>query len=310
MRERVERLLAGGDFAAVHVEQVQALPQAAPALARGLRVVLRAQNVESDLWRAAAERGGLGGLRRLGAAVEARRLARWEGRAVAAVAVTAALTAADAARLAALAAASAPGRAPRVVHLPAPFPGWQPAATRPLPGAPAVVVLGSGGWLPNRQAARWFTGEVWPTVRRACPGARLHLFGEGELGGAAGAAGAIEAGVVAHPPPADSREAFAPGAILVVPLRIASGVRMKILEAWARGVPVVATPEAAAGLDAESGRDLLIAATAGDLAVAVARLAASPELAARLVEGGRALLAAHHQPAAIADRLIALYRGE
>ena len=59
--------------------------------------------------------------------------------------MTAALTAADAARLAALAAASAPGRAPRVVHLPAPFPGWQPAATRPLPGAPAVVVLGSGG---------------------------------------------------------------------------------------------------------------------------------------------------------------------
>ena len=307
MRERVERLLADGDFAAVHVEQVQALPQAAPALARGLTVVLRAQNVESDLWRAAAERGGLRGLQRFGATVEARRLARWEGRAVAAVAVTAALTAADAARLSELAADSKPATAPRVVHLPAPFPGSLPAATRPLPGAPAVVVLGSGGWLPNRDGAGWFKGEVWPAVRRACPGARLHLFGEGEE---VGRAGAIEPGVVAHPPPADSREAFPPGAILAVPLRIASGVRMKILEAWARGVPVVATPEAAAGLDAESGRDLLLAATAEELAAAIARLAASPELAARLVEGGRALLAARHQPAAIADRLIALYRGE
>jgi glycosyltransferase involved in cell wall biosynthesis len=69
----------------------------------------------------------------------------------------------------------------------------------------------------------------------------------------------VPEGVETHPAPADSREAFAPGAILVVPLRIASGIRMKILEAWARGLPVVATPEAAAGLEAEDGRELLLA---------------------------------------------------
>ena len=82
VEEAVARELAAGSFAAVHVEQVHALPQAAPAAARGLRIVLRAQNVESDLWRAAAARGGLGTGAGL-AAVEARRLAVWEARAVA-----------------------------------------------------------------------------------------------------------------------------------------------------------------------------------------------------------------------------------
>jgi Glycosyl transferases group 1 len=324
VEEAVARELAAETFAAVHVEQVHALPQAAPAAARGLRIVLRAQNVESDLWRAAAARGGLGLARAL-AAVEVRRLAVWEARAVARVAVTAALTEIDQKRLSALVdpkrlvamavgaaldarsgttVAAAAGRRllPKIVVVPAPFPARLPAGGTPLAGAPAVVVLGSGGWLPNRDAGRWFAGTVWPTVRRALPEARLHLFGDD-----AEALAASGAGIDPHPAPAHSRDAFAPGSVLVVPLRIASGVRMKILEAWARGVPVVATPEAAAGLGAEPGRELLLATTAEEFAGALMRLAAEPELAARLVAAGRERLAARHRPAAVADRLLALY---
>ena len=131
-----------------------------------------------------------------------------------------------------------------------------------------------------------------------CPRRRLHLFGDD-----AEALAASGAGIDPHPAPADSRDAFAPGSLLVVPLRIASGVRMKILEAWARGVPVVATPEAAAGLGAEPGRELLLATTAEEFAGALARLAAEPALVARLVAAGRERLAARHRPEAVADRL-------
>ena len=293
--EEVARRLAAERFDAVHAEQAQALPQAAAAFARGVPVVLRAQNVESDLWRAVAARGGLRG-RLAGRA--ARGLAAWEGRAAARAAVTIALTAADAARLAELAGrGSSIQPAARIERVPAPFPAELPAADTPLPGAPAVVLVGSGGWLPNREAARWFVAAAWPAVRAALPGAVLHRFDGGPAA----------PGVVAHPPPADSRAAFAPGAVLAVPLAIASGVRMKILEAWSRGLPVVASPAAAAGLEAADGRELLLADGAAGFAAALARLERERGLAARLVAAGRAALAARHDPGAVADRLLALY---
>src|SRR5215217_388754 len=82
VRREVERLLGEGEsrFDLVHAEQLQALPQAEPAFARGIPVVLRAQNVESQLWAAAARRGR--GIRGLLLRREARSLAAWEGRAV------------------------------------------------------------------------------------------------------------------------------------------------------------------------------------------------------------------------------------
>ena len=110
-----------------------------------------------------------------------------------------------------------------------------------------------------------------------------------------------------HEAPADSREAFPPGAILAVPLRIASGVRVKILESWARGVPVVATPEAAAGLDASDGEELLIAPDPHGFATAIRRLHADASLARALVDAGRILLSARHDPARIAERLAQIY---
>jgi len=95
--------------------------------------------------------------------------------------------------------------------------------------------------------------------------------------------------------------------VLAVPLRVASGVRMKILEAWARGLPVVATPAAAAGLGAEDGRELLLAADSDGFAAAVARLAAEPVLAAELVAAGRSALVRRHAPAAVAAELLRVY---
>ncbi len=80
VRQEVERQLRSERFDLVHAEQLQALPQAEPAFTLGVPVVLRAQNVESDLWRAAAERTQ--GVRGILLRREARRLAAWEGNAV------------------------------------------------------------------------------------------------------------------------------------------------------------------------------------------------------------------------------------
>ena len=133
----------------------------------------------------------------------------------------------------------------------------------------------------------------------ARPGAVLHLFGE--------APRAAVAGVVVQPAPAESGAAFPPGSITVIPARHDTGVPMKGLEAWARGVPVVASPEAAASLAAEDGRQLLVAEDPAALARALSRLADDPALATSLVAGGRSLLAERHDPARVAQRLLELY---
>jgi polysaccharide biosynthesis protein PslH len=289
VRREVERLLKTQRFDLVHAEQLQALPQTEPAAVRGIPIVLRAQNVESDLWAAAGQRGK--GMKGLLLGREAKRLADWEGMAVRRVAATLALTREDAARLRELS-----GGQGNVRVVPAPFPDLPPG-TGTLPGEPAVVVFGSRGWLPNEEAAAWFHDEVWTAVRAELPGAVLHLFGM-DLGGPA---------VVPHPAPKDSGEAFAPGSILAIPLRIASGVRIKILEAWARGVPVVATPAALAGLDAEEGREALVARDAGEFAAAFARLQREPGLRERAVEAGRRARQERHDPGKIAEQLIAEY---
>jgi glycosyltransferase involved in cell wall biosynthesis len=160
--------------------------------------------------------------------------------------------------------------------------------------------MGSATWGPNRSGAAAFVAQDWPRVRAVCPGARLHVFSLPALAPASD-------GVEAHPAPAQSREAFPAGAVLVVPLAVASGVRMKVLEAWARGVAVVATPAAAAGLGAEPGRELLVAEGAAGFAGAIRQLAGEPGLGPALVAAGRALLRRRHDPAAVARTLAGIY---
>ena len=294
VRNEVERALAEERFDLIHAEQLQALPQALGGAARrGLPVVLRAQNVESDLWFASAHRREGVLARWLGG--EGRRLARWEGEALGRVAATVAISELDAERLRSL---GGPGA--RVHVAPVPFPLTLPAGATELPGAPAVVVLGSRGWLPNRDGTRWFVEEVWPAVRGAAPGAKLHLFGQDPPPGAPD-------DVVSHPAPEESAEAFAPGAILAVPLRIASGVRMKVLEGWARGLPVVATPEALAGLDVRDGREALVAVDPKTFARSIAAIHREPETAARLIAAGRDALFRAHDPIRAARELLAVY---
>jgi len=111
-----------------------------------------------------------------------------------------------------------------------------------------------------------------------------------------------------HAAPDESAQAFAPGAILIVPLRIASGVRMKILEAWARGVPVVATPQAAQGLGATDGRELMIARTGIEFASAIAKLTDDASVRAAMIAAAREFLRMQHNPAKIAEQMLAVYR--
>jgi len=294
VRDRVRALLSAEAFDLIHAEQLQAVANCDGAGLPAVPLVLRSQNVESDLWRRlAAYRPALRPL----LLREARRLGEWEAQAVRRSNATIALTKRDAAQLAALA-----GKPGKVQHIPAPFPAeLASGCAHALTGVPPVVLFSGAGWLPNREGARWFIREVWPTVSERLPGAVLHTFGP-----VSGVRGRVN--VVTHSPPSDSSAVFVPGAVLVVPLRVASGVRVKILEAWARGIPVVATPEAAEGLEATDGSELLLARDAIAFATGLESLACDTEMREGLVRRARTLLGANHDPATIAARMLSVYR--
>lgn len=291
VRATVDELCHQGRFDIVHAEQLQAFWATGGAAARNLPRVLRAQNVESDLWRQAASTARWA---RPAMAWESRQLATWEGSAVRAADLTLALTAEDRERLTELAGGG------RVEIVTAPFANRLPRADRVLPGDPPIVLFGSAGWLPNRRAGESFVHRVWPLVRQRLPQAELHVFGDSPATNGF-------TGVSRHPAPQDSKTAFAPGSILVVPLDIASGVRMKILEAWARGIPVVASPAAAKGLRFTAGRELLVATDAAGYAAACERLAREDGLRAAMVQAGRERLRTDHHPARLAARQLELY---
>ena len=78
--------------------------------------------------------------------------------------------------------------------------------------------------------------------------------------------------------------------VFVVPLFSGGGMRVKILDAWLWGLPIVSTPLGAEGIEAQDGENILLAADAPAFAAAVLRLLTDPDLNTRLRAAGRALV--------------------
>jgi hypothetical protein len=290
----VERLTESEDFDIVQAEQLQAVAQTAPATARGVPLVHRAHNVESVLWSFTGSfHGALPGalFRR-----EAARLAAWEGRVVREATATIVLTTLDLEPLERLA-----GEELQLRRVAPPYPLTLPAGDVELPGRPAVVTLASRTWAPSRETIRMVTAEWWPELRKRLPDAVLHVFGGVSDEG-------LVSGVCWHSAPSDSAVAFPAGAIAAVPTRHPTGVPVKALEAWARGLPLVTSSGAAAALEAEDGVELMVADGPEAFADSVELISENDELRWQLVDGGRRALRSRHDPAKVAERLTGIYR--
>jgi glycosyltransferase involved in cell wall biosynthesis len=121
-----------------------------------------------------------------------------------------------------------------------------PAA--PLNGPPVAGLIGSAVWPPTADAVRRLVVDVWPLVRRLVPDARLSIAGRGTDSLVAEAAGVETLGAVSS-----SGEFLRGLALLLFPLRRGSGMKVKVLEAIASGVPVVTTPPGAEGIEPNEG---------------------------------------------------------
>jgi len=169
----------------------------------------------------------------------------------------------------------------------------------------AILFAGTFTHPPNREAARWLATEIMPAVRTLAPGSKLRIVGSAPTPEIRELAGpGIE--VIGDAPSVEPHLEAA--SVVIAPVRSGGGMRMKVLEALARGKALVTTTLGAEGF-AEFGPDLpfAIADEAPAVASAVAALLADRDRRRVLGQRARGFAQRHHSPAAWSSRLEAVY---
>ena len=149
----------------------------------------------------------------------------------------------------------------------------------------SIVFSGTLEYEPNRAAVRYFSEEIWPGLQRRWPNLKWRLVGrdpeavERYIRGCPRieCTGAVD-DAIAH---------LAAAKVAVVPLLSGSGTRLKIIEAWAAGTPVVSTTLGAEGLPARDGENILLADDGESFTRAVSRLLESAGDRERIGRAGR-----------------------
>lgn len=172
-------------------------------------------------------------------------------------------------------------------------------------GAPEFTFIGGFDYAPNLDGLDWFLANCRPAVDAAVPGAVINVVGSGTDRGLDSAAG--WGGRVRFLGWVDDLDAVLNRSIaLLSPLRSGSGVKIKVLEALARGLPVVATEAGVQGISAGDDQPaeaagLLVGSSPSELAAAM-RAATDPVTNKRLSEAARATWDARYSPAVVAAR--------
>lgn len=150
-----------------------------------------------------------------------------------------------------------------------------------------ILFLGGMDYLPNLDAATYFLTEVLPLVRREEPDAKVLVVGRelGRLGELVQLPG-----VEVHESVPEVLPWFYEADVLAVPLRQGAGTRIKVLEAMAAGLPVVATSKGCEGITVQSGSELLIADSPEAFANDLLEILNKPELGRTLAENARELV--------------------
>ena len=180
---------------------------------------------------------------------------------------------------------------------------YQPDFTSEAPAH--LIYIGSMDWYPNEDAVAFFADEVLPGIQDKVPDVQFSIVG-GNPSARVQKLTAREGVVVTGRVP-EIKPYFAEATVFVVPLRIGSGTRLKILEALAMAKAIVSTSVGAEGLDLKDGEEIFIADEPTAFADAVTRLLTDASLRRRVGENGRARVEQDYDWRSIGEKLHTLY---
>lgn len=184
---------------------------------------------------------------------------------------------------------------------------FDPAAVPPtVQKGNSIVFVGMMDYWPNIDAVTWFAKDILPLIQAKHADVTFQIVGARPV--AAVTALAEHKGVEVTGAVPDVRPFVAAASVVVAPLRIARGIQNKVLEGMAMARPIVTTPGALEGINAQRGRDLLVGETPAEIAEAVSKILEGRAPAA-LGAAARAFVVAHHEWAANLRKLDDLMRG-
>lgn len=171
------------------------------------------------------------------------------------------------------------------------------AAVEPVDDGPRIVHLGTMFWPPNVEGVLWFAREVLPLVLREVPEARFTVAGKGPppaVQALAKPSSPVHGHVTIAGFVPDALPLLQRARVFIVPVRAGGGMRVKIVDGWQWGLPIVSTTIGAEGIDTRPGENILLADSPQAFAEAVVRVLTDDRLAAALRANGRRWVETHY----------------
>lgn len=269
-------------------------------------VVLRAHNIEHELWERQAEeaKGGSSNFRHAYLKETAIRIARYEKKHIAANTYDAIIpiTQRDAKQLKKLGASVPIQVCPAGAdfsHLPQSKP-YTASPSRPK----EICYIGALDWMPNMEAVKWFVKSVWPKLKKSYPELVFHLAGRNMDPWFSGLS---IPGIEVHGEVEDAYEFMQNHGIMISPLFSGGGMRVKIIEGMALARPIVASSVAAEGIPVQHGEHILIANSADEFIHAIGTLLEKPSMAQAIGEQSYELVRKQFDSDAIGANLLEFY---
>ena len=275
----LDRLQAKEKFDAIYVDQSHVAQYGAHLKNRyGLPYLFRSHNVEHEIWRRYTDRTR-NPVMRLWLESQCKKWQAFEVDQMRAADVCAAITDRDAATIRSL----VPGLYVETIPASVDLERFRYVGPEQR-DEHSLIILGGMNWAPNRDAAIWFSNDILPLILKSVPDTVSHLVGEAPP-------------INELPPPSSSFRIegyvddilpyYQSVAVSVIPLRVGGGMRVKMVEMMASGLPIVSTSIGAEGNLATPNKEYLLGNNAEEIASAVVQLLKNPEERKALAEKGK-----------------------
>lgn len=170
---------------------------------------------------------------------------------------------------------------------------------------PTILFVGNFKWLPNRDATKFLVEEIWPKFKSKFKNGKLWIVGRNPTQDIKSYSSSdIEVSENIE----DIRTAYGKSDVLLAPIRNGRGTKYKILEAMATHTPIIGTPLATEGIEAQDKKHALIASSAEKLSEKTAFLLNHPEVAEKLAQNAYLLVSEKYSWKTISNSLDKVYR--